>query len=159
MPYWQSAAKRKRKSTTETTTTSTAQRTETLTSELPIVLGRDLQPTSERAGGKERANKIYLVSQGHVVGSLFGGEKDVDVERPLEVTVLPAAIVEPYRTSVECGDRSRCGSSAGRDVELYAAERTEYQKGNGAESEGGVPGCYRDQVLSHVQRRSRWFVD
>ena len=77
---------------------------------------------SEWAERKEKI-KIYLVSQGHVVGSLVGGEKDVDFERPLVVTVPRGTVVEPYPTSIECGDRSRCGTSAGRDVELCAPER------------------------------------
>ena len=63
------------------------------------------------------------------MGSLFGGEKDVGVEGPLEVTVLALVIVEPYKTSVECGDYSRCGSSAGRDVELYARKEQSIRRG------------------------------
>ena len=130
-PYWQSATKEEKKKEKRTSETNHVRCKEQKHSQVNCPLFWDEicnGPVSERTERKGQ-RKFYLVSQGHVVGSLFGGEKGVDVERPLEVTVLPLAIVEPYRTSVERGDRSRCGTSAGRDVELNARKEQSIRRG------------------------------
>ena len=65
---------------------------------------------------------MYPVSQFQVVGSLVRGDI-ADVNVPIVVALLPVVIHEPHLTSVDSGDGSRCGGSAGRDVELWTAGR------------------------------------
>ena len=126
-----------------TETTNAVKSTGVLTSKFPVVLGRDLQPASQRVWGKNGQMEMYLVCQGQVVGSLVGSQY-FEVERPLEVTVYWAVIVEPHGTGVECGDRGRCGSSAGRDVELCA--RGDEKSRRAMEGINYVPGCYKGRA-------------